>query len=186
MTILGCSGLVYVVNRLGLKHVPGVNRTLIGVLYIDGHEEVEQASVAINNSFFPSSAFIVIIVCTFTLVIKLRNKTKWRKISTVSVQDTVSSRNQRVAKMVVMLSTLFIICFTPLNIGFIVMSLIPEFSITGRHINTIIVLGGLSSALESINSSANIFIYYHMSSKYREVIRALLCGEKFIPEIVRK
>jgi hypothetical protein len=45
---------------------------------------------------------------------------------------------------------------------------IPSLSIQGKHLNIGIVVIGLSYTMECINSSMNIFIYYHMSSKYRD------------------
>lgn len=114
------------------------------------------------------SAFVIIIVCTAVLAIQLKQKTKWRMKSTVSVQgDNISDRNQKVAKMVVMISLLFIVCFTPITALYVAMSMVSEISVTGKYRNIQTIIGAIGYLLESINSSANIFIYYDMSSKYK-------------------
>lgn len=159
---------LYVVNKLGLKFFPGRNKTLLGLVLTSDREKVERASFAINNVFIPFSAFIVVSVCTVTLVVTIRKRSAWRVKSTTATQaDNITSKNQRVAKMVVVISALFIACFVPISALFVAMVIEPELSIDGTYRNTLIVVGGLGFVLESINSSVNIFIYYHMSSKYR-------------------
>lgn len=46
-----------------------------------------------------------------------------------------------------------------------------KLSFGGRYLKVTLRLGGLLLVLESVNSSVNIFIYYRMSSIYREVFR---------------
>ncbi|BFZ12431.1 hypothetical protein BsWGS_15470 [Bradybaena similaris] len=166
---------VYMVSRLDHKYFQDINKTLIGIVYTKNRESVEQVSYFINNVFIPFGSFIVIIICTAILVAKLHEKAKWRKKSAVSAQaDNVSTRNQKVAKMMVMISTLFVACFFPHSVGFIAMALLPELSVGGKFNDLLLILAGICFLLESINSSANIFFYYRMSSKYRAAFCELL------------
>lgn len=165
---------LYVVNRLEKKFYHRINKTLLGLTYTTNREHVENISFPINNVLVPFGAFVIILTSTVTLVIKLQSKTKWRITSSTSAQaENVSKRNQKVAKMVVVISTLFIACFVPISFGFIAMVLEPELSIYGKHRNLLILIAGLGFLLESINSSVNIFIYYTMSSKYRVVFQQI-------------
>lgn len=169
-------GPIYSVNRLGQKFFPQKNKTLIGLLFADNRDAVEGISFLINNTFLPGTAFAIIIVCTVTLTFQLRNKSKWRKKSTSAGQgDLVSKRNQRVAKMVVIISTVFIACFIPMTIVFLVMFLEESFAIDGKHRGLAVLFVSLGLVLEAINSSSNIFVYHHMSSKYKEVFRECFC-----------
>lgn len=175
---------IYAVNKLGVKFVPLKNRTLIGLLVSNDRASVERVAFAVNNAFIPFSAFVIIIMCTATLIFKLQQKTKWRMKSSASTQaDNISSKHQKVAKMVVMISTLFIICFIPFSILFIAMSVVPELSLDGKYRNIIIMIGGFSFVLESINSSVNIFLYFHMSSKYRATFLQLFCSANYRSKI---
>lgn len=169
LALIGSVAPVYVVNRMDLKFFPEKNRTLLGLYYTADREVVERFSFAINNTFLPFTAFVIIITCTVVLSVVLREKAKWRTLSSSSTQaDNVSNRNKKVAKMVVMISILFIACFIPLSVIFLAMCLVPEFSVYGKYREILFTAGGFGFILETINSSMNIFIYYRMSSKYKQ------------------
>ncbi|XP_005100339.1 allatostatin-A receptor-like [Aplysia californica] len=170
ITLITSVSPVYYVNRIGPKFSPIRNRTVIGLLFTEDREEVEAISFAVNNVIVPFCAFFVVIVCTVTLVVKLRSKTKWRKeTASAGKSDNFSSRDQKVTKMVTMISTLFIVCFTPVSVMFIGMTVEPELSVDGQYRNLFFILFSFGYILESTNSALNIFIYYEMSSKYRTV-----------------
>ncbi|CAL1533719.1 unnamed protein product, partial [Lymnaea stagnalis] len=165
---------VYYCNRFAWKFYPDRNRTLIGLVFTEDREAIEKVLFAINNVFIPFSAFGAVIICTVVLVVKLKQKTKWRKTSTApGKSDNVSSRDQKVSRMIVMVSTLFIVCFTPMTVFFVGMIVVPELSIVGTYRNIFFIISSFSFILESTNSSLNIFIYYHMSSRYKAVFNQL-------------
>lgn len=167
---------LYVVNKLDWKYFPNRNKSLLGLVYTTDREHVETISFIINNVFIPFSSFVVITICTITLVIKLNTNIKWRQQSAMSRQvNNTSSRNQKVGKMVVMISVLFIASFIPVSILFMAMSMVPELSIDGPYLGILIIIGGIGFLLESVSSAMNIFIYYHMSSKFRNVLLRLCC-----------
>lgn len=177
--VLTCSICpIYCVNSFAMKWYPDKNKTMLGLVYSDNREPVEKVSFAINNVFVPFTAFVTIVISTLTLVVKLHRKTKWRiKAAGTNQSDTLSSRDQRVTKMVVVISTLFIVCFVPVCIIFVAMTLEVELSVDGRYRNLFLVVSGVAFTLESTNSSMNIFIYYYMSSKYRVTFRQLFCKD---------
>lgn len=164
---------VYMFNTPGMKFFPQRNRTLLGIIYPANRELSEKIFYTVNNVFVPFCAFVVIIICTIVLVFKLQETSEWRKTSAVTQADNVSNRNQKVAKMVVIISSLFIACFVPVAILFIAMSLEPGLSRDGEYRNVLIVFGGLILVFQSVNSASNIFIYYRMSSKYKIVFRQI-------------
>ncbi|BFZ07960.1 hypothetical protein BsWGS_10999 [Bradybaena similaris] len=167
---------VYSVNRLGQKFFPDRNKTLLGLVYTPNMEYVEKISSYVNM-FLPFIAFVTIISCTAILIITLYSNNEWRGKSRASAHtDNISQRNQKVAKMVLMISILFIACFVPVSIAFLVMSIEPSISVNGINRNLLFLLGGVCIILESVNSSANILIYYHVSSKYKEVFLKHICA----------
>ncbi|CAG5115104.1 unnamed protein product, partial [Candidula unifasciata] len=87
---------VYVVNRLGWRFFPEKNKTLLGLIHTQDREKVEKISFAINNAFVSFTAFVVILVCTVMLVVKLHKLTVWRRKSVLITQsDTISTKNQK-------------------------------------------------------------------------------------------
>lgn len=165
---------MYFVYRLGHKFYPERNKSIIGIIYSGNREKFDVIYFPVNYFIIPFCSFVVIIISTIILVIELNNKAKWRQTSTSSSKtDSLSTSNMKIAKMVVMISTLFIVCFIPSSIVSIVMAVVPDFSIDGKFRNILSVTGGVGFLLESVNSSANIIIYYHMSSKFRDVVQQL-------------
>lgn len=169
---------LFVVNKLGMKFSTSRNTTVLGLIFMDGRATIEKICYAVNSLSVPSATFIIIVACTIILSMGLKRATEWRKKSTQSQGDRTGNRNQKVGRMVVTISTLFIICFIPINISMLAMAFDPELSFSGKHFNIVVVLSGLSLLLESINSSMNVFIYYKMSTKYRETLDDIFCRKK--------
>lgn len=166
---------VYFVTSYGLKFSPARNKTILGLIYTADRQNVETATHALNNVIIPFGAFVTVIVCTVVLVLSLKVKTDWRKKSTVHGQtDNLSNRDQKVSRMMAMISTIFIACFFPVSVFVVAIITVPQLSLDGAFANTLISLGSMAFILESTNSAINIFIYYHMSSRYRAVFRQLM------------
>lgn len=168
---------IYCVNRFGMVFSDSRNKTIYGRIHTEGRFEVMKVSLAVNNVVIPTLAFLIVIICTSILVVSLHRKTKWRQNSTGGNSEHQLNRDQKVSKMVLIISTVFIICFIPSSVGCLVMTLEPEIEMYGRYRNTCLVIFGFSFTLESANSSVNIFIYYNMSSKFRAAFRELFCLE---------
>lgn len=165
---------VYVVNGLREIFSPSRNKTLIGLVSRGDKELVEKFTFLVNNFLVPVGAFLIVALCTVILSTQLRKQTEWRKAAMANAQAVrISSRNQKIVKMVVTISTLFIVCFIPSTIAMLVIAFEPDLSVNGKHVNISILILGFSYVLEGINSSVNIFIYYQMSSKYRDTFREL-------------
>lgn len=177
IVFLGSAAPVYTVNRFDNKYFPYLNKTLIGLVYAKDRESVEKVSFTVNHFLLPLTAFAIITISTMILVIKLQNVATWRKKSMATSQfDHALSRNQKVAKMVVMISSLFIACFLPISAGFLSVAVEPEISLEGKFRNIGAIMAAIGQVLESVNSSMNIFIYFHMSSKYKKTLKRLVCN----------
>jgi hypothetical protein len=167
---------VYYSTRFLKQPHPFENRTWLGIGVTDDRTTVERYAFAINNCFLPFTAFAVISVSTVVLVMKLRRKKKWRKKSTKEGKsDALSIRDQTVAKIVVMISTMFIIYYMPVCVIFTAMIVVPKLSIDGQYGNVFAVVFSIALLPESINASFHIFIYYKVSSRYRQAFRETFC-----------
>lgn len=165
---------VYVVNKLEMKFISGRNKTILGITFTAERETVEKISFIINNFLIPFIAFVVTIICTIILVVCLQRRKIFLQSATTQSNPEISVRNQRVTKMVVMISALFISCFVPMTIIMLSIAFEPRLAVGGEYINLSILIGCTGFFLESINSSSNIFIYYKMSSKYRDTFHTIL------------
>jgi ABC-type Fe3+ transport system permease subunit len=159
---------VYAVNKLDVKFSSVRNRTIVGLVFEDNQQSVEMITFLINNFILPFAAFVVIFICTTILLFRLRVHARWRQTSTIDSKIIrATNRNHKAAKMATIVSSLFIVCFVPVNVIVLCIAFLPSMSFNGKHMGVSIILGGMGYTMESINSSMNIFIYYYMSSKYK-------------------
>ncbi|GFS05382.1 growth hormone secretagogue receptor type 1 [Elysia marginata] len=173
--MFGSTAPIYSVNLLGPKFYPGDppvwNRTLIGLVFTENRDQVEQITFALNN-VFGYIAFLLVTIFTSVLVSKLRKNVRWRRDNAKSAisggkQDVNALRDARVIKMVTSISTIFIVCFFPVTIIFIGIMAVPGLGLVGRYSNMFHVTCSFGFALETINSSVNLFVYLKMSSKFK-------------------
>lgn len=157
-----------------MKYFPERNRTLFGLVFTADRDYVQKITFIISNFVMPFSAFLLVIICTAMLVTSLQKNSLWHRSSASSL-TAAANRNQRVGKMVVMISALFIACFIPTSIIMLAVAFEPELTVGGKYISVGFYLGGLGMLLESINSSVNIFIYYHMGSRFRGAFVTIFC-----------
>ena len=126
--------------------------------------------------------FITIAVTTIITAVRLRQVVQWRQMSTSSVSGSMTSSVKEITltKTLVATSVLFIVCLAP-TIMFQIASFVePEFYFTGRYYNLAYLLSNVMLFFRASNSSFNFFIYYNMSTRYRETLRDIfrLCVRK--------
>ncbi|CAG5131484.1 unnamed protein product [Candidula unifasciata] len=176
---VGCSTLAYVSLGLEWRFYPERNKTLIRLAYhMDAHRRkiTDAVSYAVNGVFMPMTCFLSIVVCTAVLVIKLNQQTSWRQTHSstanqeqiLKTNKLVNTKERRVANMVVLISAIFIACFIPAVGIFVAGYIESQLSYDGRYKNLFLVTLSVSFTAEAINSSINIFVYFGMSTKYRE------------------
>lgn len=165
---------MYVVNELGLKFSTSRNKTVLGLIYHNNRDQVEQVALSINNLIIPVGAFVLIIIFKVILLFQLFKSMAWRKTHIAQVQgEKVSSRNKRIAKMVLLISVLYIICYAPLTTVMFVTAFENSLFINGKNVHLTEMLCGLMLLMESLISSLNIFIYHKMSSNYWDAFHGI-------------
>ncbi|XP_005092880.1 growth hormone secretagogue receptor type 1-like [Aplysia californica] len=164
--------------RLGPKFYQSKNVTKIGLLYIPNGVHIENVAVLVN--IIPQYvSFLVVIVCTIILVRNLTLKSKWRKSTSNSAQqNSLSNRDKKVVSMIILISSIFMACFLPSAVNQIIMIVSVEYSIYGINRNLFLLSWSICKSLEAVNSAVNIFVYYNMSSRYREILDEMLNRNK--------
>jgi hypothetical protein len=174
----------YFVNKLAWKYDAHRNRSVIGIIYTEGREIVDSTTFFLHSVLLSSALLVTVIVCTIILVYKLNKKAKWRSGSVPQIgtkQDTVSTKDNKVAKMITMIAIIFIVCYLPPTVNFVVMTYNIEFSLTGKLTNVFHLIWSVTFVLQALNSSVNIFVYFKMSSKFKNTFCELFWGH-FIKE----
>ena len=128
--------------------------------------------------------FVIIFISTIFLVIQLRyyQNQAWLKsaASTNSENTSRSNRNskkeQRAARLVILICSMFLICFAPNAAMFLATTLIfPDLQVYDPYLGLFAqILFNFSVLFQTMSSSLNLFVYYATSSKYRAEFRRLI------------
>ncbi|KAK6976086.1 G-protein coupled receptor [Biomphalaria glabrata] len=152
------------------------NRTFLGLGYRDDYFSVNSVTTSVNAITFLTS-FIVIVVTTIALTVALQRKSKWRQNSSKStVKDArnLSKRDTTLSKTIVLLSAVLIVSYLPYTTNCVLMSRLDGFQLYGKYNNFFIVMWSFSWMFETLNSTTSIFIYYNISTKYKETFKHLV------------
>ncbi|XP_059177621.1 hydroxycarboxylic acid receptor 1-like [Physella acuta] len=160
---------IYLTASLTIQFSAYRNRSLLVMTYNIQRGYMESISSIVNN-IIPVSSFIIIVVTTLIIVFELQRKATWRKTSTAN-KTLVSDK--KVEKIVMFISIIFIVCYLPSEILFLWMLIDPEIRFDGKDSNLFKVSVSILYLAETVNASVNIFVYYFMSSKYKQVLKKM-------------
>ena len=122
-------------------------------------------------------SFGLVLVSSSFLIIRLKQSVKWRSSTGSTSGDSI--KEEKVVRSVIFVCTLFIICFLPNILIGIVTLLYPEFNLESPYLGGLTAISYTISFLgQAINSSVNIFVYYSMSTRFREVFRGVFLPDK--------
>lgn len=170
----------YATSYLGWRFVPARNETLIGILFTSSRQSTEGV-IYFLHFMLGMTSFTGVVVFTILLVMKLVQSSKWRMGVTQnnSNREAISERDKRTVRMVIFIATVLIFCYSPAAlISLSTFILGPEFNIRGKYINTCEAMWSTAFIFQAINSSVNIFVYYSMSSKYRQTFHEVFMRRK--------
>ncbi|XP_012940731.1 G-protein coupled receptor 183-like [Aplysia californica] len=174
VAMIGALLPVFYALRLEPRYSPLKNETKFRMVYIPNGFAIESA-VFLINAFSQLITFSMVIICSTILVQNLISKSKWRKSTSSSGDhDSFSNRDKKVVKLVLFIAIIFIVCLFPSVINFIAQSLEPEYTASGKYGDLYLLTWSFSVSLSATNSAVNIFVYYNMSSKYKQILDEML------------
>ncbi|CAL1543184.1 unnamed protein product, partial [Lymnaea stagnalis] len=160
-------------NQIGLRFEPFLNETGYGILFHPYGDQLQDITITIQV-LTQVMSFTVVTVSTLGLVRSLRRSVQWRKsTSLVSLRAHVSRREKQLVKMVILISTVFIVCSLPTVVGNLAMIFVKDFNVRGSLKNLFLLVCLVFFILNNTNSMVNIFVYLNMSSRYRVAFLSL-------------
>ncbi|CAG5115475.1 unnamed protein product [Candidula unifasciata] len=158
------------------------NMTTIGLVYYTNGQNIENAAIMFST-FTQLLAFVVVTISTLGLVQTLQQKSKWRQTTSSSSNNTsISNRDQKTVKLVVIISVIFIASYLPISMSLLGMLSYGEFTMVGMYRNLLLAFATVFFCLESFNASVNIFVYLIMSSKYRNKFMSIFNRGKLLKQ----
>lgn len=161
---------IYAVSGISDVYIQEWNTT-ISTISSSSHSQIILRAVTSFNAVVELAAFLMTAIFTFALVQKFIAKTRWRRAKTnVSDASAMSGRDKKFIQTVILISVTFIICYIPSVLATITMVVLKELRV--------LIIPDFSDLawpfaflMESVNSTATIFIYLNMSSRYKAVFR---------------
>ena len=177
---------------IGWEFDPSQNRTILRVLPLVNEFAIvlDYFHLLIVDAIVPFATFFAILICTILLSLSLQKSKAWRDANNSTQAKTTTSLGQssqsavkqskemRAVKMVITIATVFIITNIPSCSHTIINVAVPEFDAFGRYHRIFDVIGLLFAGTNSINSGANVIIYYVMSQKFRQAFLGLMCTKQ--------
>ncbi|BFZ03226.1 hypothetical protein BsWGS_06265 [Bradybaena similaris] len=160
---------VYCSMYFGEKFVPTRNQTRVGLIDRDQKQFFENLNFELY-AIIGISHFLILIVLTCLLITRLKQRSAWRRtfMNETQQEKALKTRERRTMKLVSLVAIMVIVCFTPTITLYFTMFFVPGFGLTGTLSTIFNAMWSISFLAEAINSSANIFIFYRMSSRYRQ------------------
>ncbi|GFN93128.1 chemosensory receptor a [Plakobranchus ocellatus] len=168
---------------------PHLNATIFDIVGMNTKSLIlcEQIIMVLCGLIQPVLAFAIVVTCTVFLISQLKRISSWRKSVTSAKNQkqtsenksaptntvsgtSISQKEERLVRMVVVIATTFIVCFIPTCVAAIFDD--SYYQGTYRRIFSILILINFLGG--SVSGSVNILIYYNMASKYRLGLRKLL------------
>ena len=141
--------------------------------YLENRFLVDVLNGVVYGLALPIFFFLTTTVTTVITAVKLRSAATWRRGQTSAAE--ADSKEVAVTRMLIAVSCVFIACTVPNIVGRVAPFFLPEFRLGGRQQNLLLVSTTVLHASPAINSSVNFIFYYKMGSRYRMVLRGLLC-----------
>ncbi|RUS72209.1 hypothetical protein EGW08_020036, partial [Elysia chlorotica] len=124
-----------------------------------------------------TTCFFIVLFTTIAMVARLNKNLQWR-LQTTQRSDKNTDKESKIAKTIIAISTIFIVCFFPNAANFIAQSIYPAYSYVDPYLWTLItVVFSFTGVLQALSSSINIVFYYQMSSRYKKVFTSCFCSE---------
>ncbi|KAI8776860.1 growth hormone secretagogue receptor type 1 [Biomphalaria glabrata] len=171
---------LYLSVTLGWRFYPGMNVSLYSVFYKSNKQEMEEVAFTMY-AIFQFISICLIILFNFLLILQLKRQSNWRlskSSAMVLKKNALLNREAKTNKMVITVATITLLCHIPAVTIFMTTDFVKELRVYGAYGPLMNVLFSFSFLLGSINSSAKIFIFYTMSSKFRLTFRQIFGKKK--------
>ncbi|XP_005101898.1 uncharacterized protein LOC101858642 [Aplysia californica] len=189
---------VFIVHKIDWRFDPVNNQTRLMAAFTSDREHVRAVSYYINDVVLPTVCILVVLACTLITNASLRSSARWKrekmgssrtvkddnknsnktKTKIASSVSNAAGRENRVARMVLLISAMFVVCFSPFVLLLYVRFVYPEIGMWEEQHNLYICLYGIVFTLEMANSILNVFVYYGMSTRYRETCLQIFCSSR--------
>nr|KAG5706421.1 hypothetical protein BaRGS_032814 [Batillaria attramentaria] len=135
-----------------------VSNWVLTDVYKNNKQLLDDVTIMFTTLALKIGTFVVIIAATALTVFKLKQAIAWRQ--NTSRDDRANRAQTSLAKMLVVISCVYIACAVPSVVTAIVRYLVDEFQPWGRYSYTALCTLMLAQVFTSVNSAVNFFVYF--------------------------
>ncbi|XP_005109640.1 uncharacterized protein LOC101846167 [Aplysia californica] len=154
------------------------NRTVYRLRYTADRPQAIELNDIMNRTAIWWIAITTMFVCVIVLATKLRASSEFRKSQNCGASQT--SRDDRVVKMVILVTVLFLVLSLPFMLYSAVRRLVPKFNEVKGYTKLFSLVTMIAWALAYLNAALNAVVYYNTNSRYKAIVdagvRAVFCG----------
>ncbi|KAH9505637.1 hypothetical protein Btru_056112 [Bulinus truncatus] len=159
------------------KFIPQLNKTVLYTFYRGNREAVLSVSYFITDMFLPYSIFLVLLLCSVVIFVKLKATSKWRQSIIPSASGAPSFKERKSVKLLMTISLICILLLLPQTVLFTALGVVRELRTSDGAYHDITILAYTATLLpQVVNCSNTIFVYYKMSTKYRTELQKMFPG----------
>ncbi|GFN86115.1 chemosensory receptor c [Plakobranchus ocellatus] len=164
---------------VSLKFDPRINATRYRFWVHPNRETIKDMLWVSVDAPVCVGAQITLSVCIVMMAKVLKAATKFRSGTSIAndsksdqskAKNKLSPKDARIVKQLVLISSIFIICNTPKLITFLATTVEPNFDFGKQYQNFYQLSIAVVVVFDTINSSANILVYYFFNAKFRSIL----------------
>ena len=181
LIVFGPTNMSAFISKLEWVFDPAMNET---ILRSSGREARDNVSVRyFLDEFLNMHLFIVVHftgltilwISTIFLAITLSRNMKARERSLGQSKTAASQvKNIRVIKTVLLIAGVYLACSTPKTVWSLIAAFDDRFTVIGVYFRSYMIIIVCCVLLSLVNSSVNIFIYFNISTNFRDSVKKLL------------
>ena len=154
---------------------PLTNKTILVFDLTNDNNRVGLLSTLLSFSIPTFISFLIVIVGTILLVVKLQQISNFRRsIAGNRWETALSARDRTLSRSIIGICVMYIVCLSPNVVVFLLSTAFPPFHIRDPVYGNVAYLSlHFGSLVQGINASMNMFIYLHMMSPYRKTFKKL-------------
>nr|KAG5699409.1 hypothetical protein BaRGS_016255 [Batillaria attramentaria] len=175
----GCSLLPFSTDVVAMSHpVTGATVFILTYtrFYLDNKVLLKILIDVVLRIAIPFTSFAVVTAATAITVIQLKRAITWRA-TTGSGSDDNNVRQKSLAKMLVIVSCVFIVTAAPGVVLGLVSFTMPNIIPSGDDGNTYATAFLVYQVFTMVNSSVNFFIYVTRSARFRNMLRSFFVDQ---------
>lgn len=199
---MACFAPAWATQSLQWKKDTSRNITRLVLLVSDNRRQIDIFVDTFNGIVLPTVAQIIITISAFIMISGIKSSAKFRQRAAAAGESqatgakpttnnnnrekprqtdgpgkVMTNKDAKVAQVVVLVAVIFFTCNLPVLMVAYTRPFVPEMDVGKAYYSLYTLVYTIVYAAGLINASVNIFVYYNVSTKFKDVFLSVFCGQ---------